>query len=97
MLSLTLSTSHTNTIATYYPLCAYDSRVYAQMPGVMMYQMLCGRMPFVPASRCLDKDAQFAGATWNKVSTGAKLLIKGLLERDPSKRLTAAEALAHPW
>jgi serine/threonine protein kinase len=62
-----------------------------------MYQMLCGRMPFVPASRCLDKDAQFAGATWNKVSTGAKLLIKGLLERDPSKRLTAVEALAHPW
>lgn len=34
---------------------------------------------------------------WPSVSEEAKDLVKALLTRDPEKRLTAAEALAHPW
>lgn len=34
---------------------------------------------------------------WNNISEEAKDLIKNLLVVDPSKRLTAEQALAHPW
>ncbi|KAG5188569.1 hypothetical protein JKP88DRAFT_347858 [Tribonema minus] len=65
--------------------------------GVMIYQMLCGRMPFMPARACLERPPSYLGATWRNVSEEAKDLINKMLERDPSKRLTAAEALEHPW
>lgn len=34
---------------------------------------------------------------WTRVSPSAKDLIKKLLEKNPKKRLTAAQALQHPW
>jgi serine/threonine protein kinase len=37
------------------------------------------------------------GDAWDNVSESAKDLIRRLLERDPRRRLTAGEALAHPW
>lgn len=38
-----------------------------------------------------DEDA------WGAISNEAKALIGGLLELDPSKRLTAKQTLRHPW
>ncbi|CAM9341730.1 unnamed protein product, partial [Laminaria digitata] len=34
---------------------------------------------------------------WDPISTGAKELIRGMLTVDPAERITAAQALQHPW
>ena len=40
---------------------------------------------------------KFDGEEWDQVSADAKNLVKKLLEYDPAKRPTAAEALNDPW
>ncbi|CAM9827022.1 unnamed protein product, partial [Discosporangium mesarthrocarpum] len=65
--------------------------------GVMLYQMLSGRMPFMPAKTCLTKRVSFSGPLWTNVSSEAKDLIRGLLKKVPSERLDADGALQHPW
>ena len=45
----------------------------------------------------LYADLDFAREPWPDVSEGGKQLVQSLLTRDPAKRPTAAEALAHPW
>lgn len=40
----------------------------------------------------LDEDEK-----WEKISLEAKDLLKELLHRDPSKRITTEDALSHPW
>lgn len=39
----------------------------------------------------------FHGRRWAMVSEGAKDLVSRLLRRDPGARLSAQEALEHPW
>lgn len=39
----------------------------------------------------------FKDEIWEKISDGAKTLIKKMLEMNPSKRLSAQEALDDPW
>lgn len=39
----------------------------------------------------------FNNAVWNEVSAPAKDLVKKLIKRNPRERLSAEEALAHPW
>jgi hypothetical protein len=34
---------------------------------------------------------------WSAANSSARDIVLSLLERDPCKRLTAAEALEHPW
>ena len=41
--------------------------------------------------------SHFAHAPWHQISECAKHMIKQLLVVDPSRRLTVADALAHPW
>ena len=35
--------------------------------------------------------------TWERVSAAAKELVLGLLDKDPQRRYTLEQALAHPW
>ncbi|CAM9477051.1 unnamed protein product [Ascophyllum nodosum] len=65
--------------------------------GAMLYQMISGRLPFIPARACVSKPVSFPAAVWTDVNIGVKDLICGLLEKDPSQRLTADQALHHPW
>lgn len=79
--------------------------------GVMLYTLVSNRLPFwlepVGDLELLDVDAVyssilhspviFAGARWRGVSEPLKDLICSLLEKDPEQRLTAAQALEHPW
>lgn len=67
--------------------------------GIILFELLAGYSPFYPSYRaCLKEPIAFAEAGgWGAVSAEAQSLIAGLLVRDPSKRLTAANAQAHPW
>mmetsp|Transcript_4233 Transcript_4233/g.4068 ORF Transcript_4233/g.4068 Transcript_4233/m.4068 type:complete len:201 (+) Transcript_4233:292-894(+) len=65
--------------------------------------MLCGYPPFYDRTdagvmeKVQNGRYDFEGSEWNYVSEQAKNLIRNLLVLNPSQRLTAEEALAHPW
>lgn len=71
--------------------------------GVITYILLCGYPPFYG-----DTDTQifesvrmakfdFPSPDWDGISDSAKEFICSLLQRTPSKRLTARQALNHTW
>ena len=74
--------------------------------GVILYILLCGRPPFPrrkdaagrPSKR-LDYTAplRMVGPAWAAVSEAAQDLVRRLLQCDPQRRLTIAEAMAHEW
>lgn len=85
------------------PNAGYKNRVDLFSLGVVAYTLLCGYEPFYGTDekeliasnrRCL---VSYDGKGWDKVSTEGKDFVKGLLTRDPNKRLTAQQALLHPW
>ena len=65
--------------------------------------MLCGKQPFEGDNdeEIYDKirkcNINFLDEEWDIISNDAKDLIKKLLIKDPNKRYSAKEALAHPW
>mmetsp|Transcript_4643 Transcript_4643/g.11518 ORF Transcript_4643/g.11518 Transcript_4643/m.11518 type:complete len:644 (-) Transcript_4643:106-2037(-) len=71
--------------------------------GVITYILLCGYPPFyadnAPAlfKKIMDVQYDFDDPSWDDVSSNAKDLIKNLLVKDPKKRFTAKQCLAHAW
>lgn len=72
--------------------------------GVIVYVLLCGRLPFRGASTKEAVEAvqrmplEFPDAEWGLVSEEAKGLIRDtMINRDPDARSTAEELLSHPW
>ncbi|PFH35211.1 calcium-dependent protein kinase CDPK2 [Besnoitia besnoiti] len=71
--------------------------------GVMMYILLCGYPPFnAPSDRGIMNKVRaghytFPDSEWNRVSLQAKDLISRLLDRHPRTRISADQALRHPW
>lgn len=71
--------------------------------GVLAYNMLSGKLPFDGNNikevlrRVRAGRYSFPDAEWGDISEDAKDFIRGLLEVDAKKRLTAREALQHPW
>jgi calcium-dependent protein kinase len=75
--------------------------------GVIIYILLCGYPPFRGSSdkeiyaeikRChLEFEDDPDEEIWSVVSADAKDLIRKLIVKDPSKRLTAADAMQHKW
>lgn len=76
---------------------SYGKPVDMWSVGIIIFEMLTGYQPFYPPHACIEEDADFSDRVWKTISADAKNLVERLLERDPTKRLTAAEALAHPW
>ncbi|KAH7543774.1 hypothetical protein JRO89_XS15G0014700 [Xanthoceras sorbifolium] len=71
--------------------------------GVIVYILLCGSRPFWARSESgifrsvLRADPNFDDSPWPSVSPEAKDFVKRLLNKDHRKRMTAAQALTHPW
>jgi serine/threonine protein kinase len=79
--------------------------------GVMLYQMLSGQFPFWDTDmaglgrihpRQILKDVQNGTVLLEvqalaNLSADAKDLIAKMLVKDPEQRITAAQALQHPW
>ena len=81
----------------------YDEACDLWSVGVIMYIMLTGTPPFNG-----DEDEEILQAVsigkydttlpqYQALSDNAKDLLTKLLKFDPSERITAAEALSHPW
>ncbi|KAJ8447202.1 hypothetical protein Cgig2_030433 [Carnegiea gigantea] len=71
--------------------------------GVIVYILLSGVPPFWGETeqeifeQVLHGDLDFSSDPWPSISEEAKDLVRGMLVREPSKRLTAHEVLSHPW
>ena len=68
--------------------------------GVLLYVVLAGELPFdnnYLSQQILSADVQLRSTVWKTLSNEAKDLIKKLIVKDPSKRLTIHQALQHPW
>ncbi|KAM7524074.1 hypothetical protein LguiA_013976 [Lonicera macranthoides] len=71
--------------------------------GVITYILLCGRRPFWDKTEdgifkeVLRNKPDFRRKPWPSISISAKDFVKKLLVKDPRARLTAAQALSHPW
>lgn len=72
--------------------------------GVITYFLLCGYTPFDRDSSMAEMAAIVSGdyryepaIYWEGVSTSARNFIDQLLVVDPAQRMTADQALAHPW
>ncbi|GMF18107.1 unnamed protein product [Phytophthora lilii] len=78
---------------------AYPSDLWSC--GVILYRLLSGRFPFefgaLLDERILHEEIDLESPPWTGISDEAKDLVRQLLERDVSKRLTAEQALKHPW
>ncbi|KAL9689149.1 hypothetical protein QQ045_033581 [Rhodiola kirilowii] len=83
--------------------CKYGKEIDVWSAGVMLYILLSGFPPFCAETEkgifdaILEGKLSFEEAPWPTVSDSAKDLIKKMLTMDPKKRITAAEALEHPW
>ncbi|RYR79147.1 hypothetical protein Ahy_A01g004001 isoform C [Arachis hypogaea] len=71
--------------------------------GVITYILLCGKRPFWDKTEdgifkeVLRNKPDFRRKPWPTISSAAKDFVKKLLVKDPRARLTAAQALSHPW
>ena len=90
----------------------YDEKCDMWSIGVILYILLCGYPPFNGANDKQIIEAVLKGKfsldgkikvnkseepEWDEVSDEAKDLVKKLLAYDPAKRISAADALMHPW
>mmetsp|Transcript_38952 Transcript_38952/g.43069 ORF Transcript_38952/g.43069 Transcript_38952/m.43069 type:complete len:785 (-) Transcript_38952:464-2818(-) len=81
----------------------YGNKVDVFSAGVTLYIMLCGYEPFygetdkelIDANR--NAILEFSDGGWDRVSPEARGLVENMLEVDPNKRISASEALKHPW
>lgn len=77
----------------------HDHNVDIWAAGILLYEMLVGESPFAAKSQFLTMERIQACDLHipASVSAGARELIEGFIRREPTERLSIAEALAKPW
>mmetsp|Transcript_35022 Transcript_35022/g.83049 ORF Transcript_35022/g.83049 Transcript_35022/m.83049 type:complete len:221 (+) Transcript_35022:88-750(+) len=77
--------------------------------GIMMYLMLSGSFPFwdeedlvdlTPQDvmkRVITDEIEYPPEIWDNLSPEVNSLVRGLLDKNKSERITARGALEHPW
>jgi len=81
----------------------YNSSVDMWAIGVVAYMLLSGQRPFHSQdkrekARMIRYDpVRFPDRYWAHVSAEAKEFCIALMKKDPSERLSASEAVKHPW
>ena len=81
----------------------YDEKADIFSAGVILYVLLSGRTAFrgYNLNEILLKNRKgvvdYPAKYWDKISTKAKDLVAKLLSINPKERISASEALNHPW
>ena len=79
---------------------SYSTEADVWSIGVIAYILLCGSRPFWARTESgifrtvLKADPSFDEPPWPSLSAEAKDFVKRLLNKDPRKRMTAAQALS---
>ena len=73
---------------------AYSVAVDAWGVGIILFELVAGYAPFFPYSSCTRERAPPLPAT---ASPEARDLVARLLDADPARRITCAQARLHPW
>ncbi|CAG9322418.1 unnamed protein product [Blepharisma stoltei] len=82
---------------------SYNEKCDEWSLGVVLYMMLSGNPPYIGNSEdemlntILNFSPSFEEEEWSLVSDSAKDLVRKLLTISPSDRISAKEALNHPW
>jgi len=82
---------------------SYDTKCDIWSVGVILYMLLSGNPPFNGSSdiqiiEAVKKgDFEINGGVWDEISPEAKDLVMRMLTHNPEQRVSAAEALNHPW
>ena len=83
----------------------YGKNVDCWSAGVIMYMLLCGFPPFQSPTGDMNEllalvragDFTFPSPYWDNISDESRDLISKLLRKNPAKRISALNALNHPW